>query len=166
MNGKMTRLNYKNLFWLFLSIVVIVIDQWTKQMAESHLMFAERVPVMPFFDLTLQYNTGAAFSFLADAGGWQRWFFTTLAFGVSLVLTIWLMREPNGKKWLPIALTLIIGGAIGNVIDRMLHGHVIDFILWYVNNYHWPAFNIADSAIFVGAVMLFLDGIINKGQQK
>jgi signal peptidase II len=162
----MSRFNYKNLIWLSLSVIVILLDQWTKQLAEANILFAQRIPVMPFFDLTLQYNTGAAFSFLADAGGWQRWFFTTLAFIVSAVLTIWLVKEPAGKKWLPIALTLIIGGAIGNVIDRLLHGHVIDFILWYVDNYYWPAFNIADSAIFVGAIMMFVDGFINKDANK
>ncbi len=158
----MTNLNYKNLRWLLLSIFIIAIDQWTKISVENHLEFAQRIPVMPFFDLTLQYNRGAAFSFLSDAGGWQRWFFSAMAFVVSGILSVWLLKEPVGKKWMPIALTLIIGGAIGNVIDRIYAGQVTDFILWYVGDHYWPAFNIADSAICVGAVMLFLDGFFNK----
>ena len=162
LNENMTNLNWKNLRWLLLSLLVIVLDQWTKQLAEANILFEQRIPLMPFFDLTLQYNPGAAFSFLSDAGGWQRWLFTALAFVVSAVLTVWLMKEPLGKKWLPIALVLIIGGALGNVTDRIVYGHVIDFILWYVGDHRFPAFNIADSAICVGAVMLLLDGFMQK----
>ncbi|MGF1548427.1 MAG: signal peptidase II [Thiotrichales bacterium] len=141
--------------WLWLSGAVITLDQATKYLAERGLVMHDPVAVIPgFFNFTLMYNTGAAFSFLASAGGWQRWFFTVLALGVSIVLVFWLKRLPSNERWTAAALALILGGAIGNVIDRILHGHVIDFIQWYYDKYYWPAFNIADAAIFVGAVIL------------
>lgn len=143
--------------WLWLSALVIVLDQITKQLAENMLVFHQANAVFPGFNLTLVYNEGAAFSFLSDAGGWQRWFFTVLSIGISIVLFIWIKRLDRSKRVLAAGLALILGGAIGNVIDRILFGHVIDFIDVYYSTYHWPAFNIADSAITLGACLLVLD---------
>lgn len=150
--------------WLWLALVVIGLDLWTKWLAESSLELHETIPITPFFNITLAYNTGAAFSFLSDAGGWQRWFFISLAIVVSGVLVVWLSRLSADKKWLPIALALVLGGALGNVWDRVYHGHVIDFIQLYYDKWYWPAFNIADSAICVGAAMLIIDSI--RGEKK
>lgn len=147
--------------WLWLSVVVIGIDQLTKYIAETQLQFNVPVEVMPSFNWFLAYNTGAAFSFLSEAGGWQRWFFVGLALFAAGVILYWLKKLPYGRHREAIALTLILGGAVGNVIDRLLHGHVIDFIQWYYEEYYWPSFNIADSAIFVGAGLLILDAIIS-----
>lgn len=136
------------------ALIVLVLDQITKQIAEASFVLHERVAVMPSFNLTLRYNEGAAFSFLSDAGGWQRWFFTALAFVVSVVLVVWIKRLPSREKWTALALSLVLGGAVGNLIDRIVYGHVIDFIEWYYDKWYWPAFNIADSGIFVGAALL------------
>ncbi|MCX4190071.1 signal peptidase II [Methylophaga sp. OBS3] len=143
--------------YLWLSFAVIVADQATKTIILNWLDLYQTVPVMPFFNLTLAYNTGAAFSFLASAGGWQRWFFVILAAVIVTVLTVWLSRLAKTAKLEAISLALIIGGAVGNVVDRLMHGHVIDFLDVYVGTNHWPAFNIADSAICVGAVLLIID---------
>ncbi|MES9961016.1 MAG: signal peptidase II [Sedimenticola sp.] len=143
--------------WLWLSAIVIGLDQVSKQLVESSLMLYEAVPVMPFFNLTLAYNEGAAFSFLSDQGGWQRWFFSGLALLVSIILVIWISRLQQRERLIAISLSLIVGGAIGNLIDRVLFGHVIDFLDLYYGQWHWPAFNIADSAIFVGVVLMLLD---------
>lgn len=143
--------------WLWLSVVVIFADQLTKVTMNSWLNLYETVALLPFLNLTLAYNSGAAFSFLAGAGGWQRWFFTVLAVVIVTILLVWLNRLKQHAKAEAIAISLIIGGAIGNVIDRVLYGHVIDFIDVYVGSYHWPAFNIADSAIFIGAALLIID---------
>jgi signal peptidase II len=148
--------------WLWLSTLVIVLDQGTKYLAENQLQLYQPVPVLPFFNFTLAYNTGAAFSFLADAGGWQRWFFLGLALAVSIGLIFWLRRLRAGALWEAIAVALILGGALGNVIDRLWHGHVIDFIDLYYQGWHWPAFNIADSAITVGAVLLILQSLLGQ----
>ena len=147
------------LVWLLLSVLVIVVDMITKQMAEALLEYANPVFVLPVLDFTLLYNKGAAFSFLADESGWQRWFFTTVSIGVSIMLVIWLKRLPRTAVLLPLALTLILGGAIGNLIDRILFGHVIDFISVHWENAYFPAFNIADSAITLGAILMGLDVI-------
>jgi len=118
------------------------------------------VEILAFFNLTLLYNTGVAFSFMADAGGWQRWLFTLLAAIISLIILIWMARTPRSQVWVNSALAMILGGAIGNnLIDRLLYGYVIDFIDIYYQNWHWPVFNIADSAITVGAIMLLIDAI-------
>ena len=142
--------------WLWVTLLIIISDQWTKVAAENALSLHERVAIAPMLNLTLAYNTGAAFSFLADESGWQRWFFAVLAFGVSGFLVAWLAREPANHRWQNIALSLILGGALGNLWDRLSnpHGAVVDFIDVYYRDWHWPAFNIADSAITVGAVML------------
>lgn len=143
----------------WLSGSVIALDQVTKFLAETLLVFQQPVPVLPWFNLLLTYNTGAAFSFLADAGGWQRWFFLGLGLLVSLGLIVWLRRLRPAEKRLAAALALILGGAIGNLIDRAWLGQVIDFIQLYYQRWYWPAFNIADSAITVGAVLLVLDSL-------
>jgi len=145
--------------WLWLSVLVIVLDQATKFLAETFLTMHEPVPVLPSFNLMLTYNTGAAFSFLAGAGGWQRWFFLSLGTAVSIGLIVWLQRLKPGEKWLAAALALILGGAVGNLIDRAWLGQVIDFIQLYYDRWYWPAFNIADSAITVGAVLLVLESL-------
>ncbi len=146
-----------NLVWVGLSIVAIILDQWTKHIASTHLNYADPVPVLPFLNWTLLHNYGAAFSFLSDAGGWQRYFFTSLAGLVSVIFVFCLMRMPKTVKILPIAIALILGGAIGNLIDRMSLGYVVDFIHVYYNNSHFPAFNIADSAITLGTILLLID---------
>lgn len=143
--------------WLWLSVLVIVLDLGTKALASSLLTYAEPVAVMPMFNLTLLHNTGAAFSFLAGADGWQRWFFVTLAVVVSVVLVIWLKGLKREETWTAIAIALILGGAIGNVYDRVVHGYVVDFLHVYWQNWHFPAFNLADTAITIGAGMMILD---------
>jgi len=143
--------------WLWLSVSVIALDQATKFIASRLLELYERVEVLPVLDFTLLHNTGAAFSLLAGASGWQRWFFVGLAFAVSAVLLVWIWRTPRGEKLLPLALSLILGGALGNVIDRILHGYVVDFIHAHWGASYFPAFNIADSAITIGAGLLVFD---------
>ena len=145
--------------WLWLSGLVIVLDQLTKLWASSGLSYGEPVAILPSFNLTLMFNTGAAFSFLNHAGGWQRWLFTLIAIAVSAVLLLWLRRLNRSQRWLAVALALILGGALGNLIDRLYLGHVIDFVDVYYGSWHWPAFNVADSSIFVGVVMLIIDSL-------
>lgn len=145
--------------WLWISVVVIILDQATKYLASTYLQFQIPEPVLPFFNLTLMYNTGAAFSFLSDASGWQRWFFVALAIIISGVIVIWLKKLKSNDLWLAIALAFILGGAIGNVIDRMWLGYVVDFIQVYYDRWYFPAFNIADSAITVGTVLVIIDGL-------
>ena len=122
-----------------------------------YLEYGVLVPLLPVLDLTLLHNTGAAFSFLSDAGGWQRWFFTAVALGVSAWIALWLNRLPREKRWLSASLALILGGAIGNLIDRVIQGYVVDFIFVHWGDSYFPAFNVADSAITVGAIMMMVD---------
>ncbi|MBT3505325.1 MAG: lipoprotein signal peptidase [Piscirickettsiaceae bacterium] len=143
--------------YLTISAVIIALDQVTKWLMVSWLSLYETVAVMPYFNLTMAHNHGAAFSFLAQAGGWQRWFFIVLASVISIVLLVWLAKLKPHAKLEAISLSLILGGAIGNVIDRIHYGYVIDFLDVYIGTSHWPAFNVADSAICVGAVLLILD---------
>lgn len=150
--------------WLWLSLVVIALDQATKLVVTRLLELYERVEVLPVLDFTLLHNTGAAFSMFAGASGWQRGFFITLGGIVSIVLVVWIWRLPRGSKLLPLALGLILGGALGNVIDRLMHGHVVDFLDFHFAflqplfpQGHFPAFNVADSAITVGAACLIID---------
>jgi signal peptidase II len=149
--------------WLWLSAGVVVLDQATKFLVNRFLDLYERVEVLPVLDFTLLHNTGAAFSMLADASGWQRNFFITLASVVSVVLVVWLWRLPRGDRMLAVALSLILGGAIGNLIDRVLHGYVIDFIHAHWGAAYFPAFNMADSAITIGAGLLILDAFREHG---
>lgn len=140
--------------WLWLTGLIFALDVLTKIWASSSLALYEVVPVIPYFNIMLAHNSGAAFSFLADAGGWQRWFFTAIALVVSVVITVWLKRLPASEKLQAVALASILGGALGNVLDRVLHGYVVDFLDFYYQDSHWPAFNIADIAIVVGAALL------------
>ncbi len=142
--------------WLWIALLVLLLDQSSKQLAEALLHFRQPVPVMPMFNLTLVYNEGAAFSFLSDAGGWQRWFFILLSSTVSIALVVWLQRIKTNQRLETVALAFILGGAVGNLIDRSIYGHVIDFIDVFYGPHHWPAFNVADSAITVGAFLLIL----------
>jgi len=150
---------FGRLSWLWLSLLVLVIDQASKFYFEGKLQMYQQIVVIPdLFSWTLAYNTGAAFSFLADSSGWQRWLFALIAIVVSAVLVVWLKRLGRNETWLAIALALVLGGALGNLYDRIALGHVIDFILvHWQDRWRFPAFNVADSAITVGAVMLALD---------
>jgi signal peptidase II len=145
--------------WLLLSVAIIVLDLVTKHIALATLQPYQPVPFIDgIWNWTLAFNTGAAFSFLSDAGGWQRWFFSALAVGISALLVFWMSRIPRNDWRQALPFSLIIGGALGNLVDRVRYGHVVDFIDWYWGSYHWPAFNIADSAIVVGAVALAVFG--------
>ena len=148
--------------WLWLSAAVIALDQATKFLVTRFLELYERVEVLPVLDFTLLHNTGAAFSMLANASGWQRPFFVTLGVVVSVLLVVWIWRSPRGDKMLPLALSLILGGALGNVIDRVRLGYVVDFIHAHWGAAYFPAFNIADSAITVGAALLIVDAFREK----
>lgn len=143
--------------WLWLSLIVFLLDQGSKWLAEHYLAPYQPIAVFPGFNWLLAYNRGAAFSLFASADGWQHYFFSALAVLVSVALIIWMRRMTPREKLSGAGASLIIGGAIGNLFDRMLWGHVIDFIDWYVGTYHWPTFNIADSAITVGCVLLIID---------
>lgn len=146
--------------WLLLSALVIVLDWETKRWASESLQLYRPQEVFSWLNMTLAHNYGAAFSFLSDAGGWQRWLFSVLAGVVSLVLIVWLIRLPRAEWLTGVSLSLIIGGAIGNLIDRIRLGYVVDFIDVFYRDWHYPAFNVADSAITVGVVLLLLDGIV------
>ena len=143
-----------------LALVVILLDQYTKGLASGGLEYGQPVRVFWWFNLTLQHNTGAAFSFLNDAGGWQRYFFSAAAIVISTALAIWLYVMPRGQRLLALSLGLILGGALGNLWDRVALGYVVDFISVHYENYYFPAFNIADSAISVGAVGMLLDSFV------
>lgn len=143
--------------WLWLSIVVIVLDQISKHWVVSHFELYESIQLLPSFNLTYVRNTGAAFSFLSSAGGWQRWFFVGIALVATIVLTVWLARLKSSECWMAVTLSLILGGAIGNLYDRISYAYVIDFIDVYYQTWHWPVFNIADSAISIGVVMMLID---------
>lgn len=145
-----------------LALALLALDQATKLWAAAALDYATPVPLLPFLNLTLVHNTGAAFSFLADAGGWQRGFFIVLSGVVSAVLAAWLWRLPRESRWLGIALALVLGGAVGNLVDRVAYGYVIDFVDLHAGGWHWPAFNVADSAISVGAVLLIAESLFGR----
>lgn len=152
------------LAWLLLSALLLALDQWSKWWALTRLGEVGSIPVIPgFLDWTLAFNRGAAFSFLADADGWQRWLFAALALGVSAVLAVWLARTPRDDWRSAVPFALIIGGALGNLIDRLRLGHVVDFIhVHYHAVWHYPAFNLADSAITLGAAMLIAFGLFQQ----
>jgi len=146
--------------WLVVSAIVILCDWHTKALASEALELYRPIGIFSWLNITLAHNYGAAFSFLSDAGGWQRWFFVVLASGVSIVLMVWLIRLPR-KEWVTgLGLALILGGAIGNLVDRIQLGYVVDFIDVYYKNWHFPAFNIADSAITCGVILLLFDAFL------
>lgn len=147
--------------WLWLAGLIVILDQLSKWLVLASLRPGDTLYVAPFFNWVLTFNSGAAFSFLADAGGWQRWLFTALALAVAGWIIVVLPRY-SGEFWPSLALTLILGGAVGNVIDRFRFGAVIDFIQWHVAGFYWPAFNIADSAITVGALLLARQSFVDK----
>lgn len=158
-NGTPNAGRFGRLAWLWLSLLVFVVDQASKFWFDNNLSMYQQIVIIPdYFSWTLAYNTGAAFSFLADAAGWQRWFFAAIAVVVSAVLVVWLKRLKPGETWLAVALALVLGGALGNLVDRVVFGHVVDFILlhWH-QQWYFPAFNVADMAITGGAVLLALD---------
>ena len=151
--------------WFWLAFSVIVADQWTKFLITSNFNEFDSITLLPVLDFMRLHNEGAAFSLLSDASGWQRWVFTILGSAVSIFIFLWLRRLPvRGQHMLAAALTLIMGGALGNVIDRILWGHVIDFIRVHYQQWYFPAFNIADSAITVGAALLILDTLLYRDQ--
>ncbi|TVS11621.1 MAG: lipoprotein signal peptidase [Wenzhouxiangella sp.] len=153
------------LLWLGLAAVLLGLDLWTKELASQNLDLYRPQAVTGWLNLTLAHNEGAAFSFLAGAGGWQRWFFTAVALLVSAVLLVWLKRLPQGARLLPVAITMVLAGALGNVIDRIRHGYVVDFIDIHYQGWHWPAFNVADSVIVIGVILLLLEGFIPRRVQ-
>ncbi len=145
--------------WLILAVIIILADQFTKTLIIGYYKLGDSTPVTSFFNIVRAHNTGAAFSFLAGAGGWQRWFFTGIG-AIATIFILWMLRSHHGQKLFAFALACILGGAIGNVVDRLLHGYVVDFLDFYYGNWHFPAFNVADSAITIGAVCLILDEIL------
>jgi len=176
-------LNFKQkIIYIFLALFILVIDQFTKKWAVSSLTYSEPSAFLPFFNFTLLYNYGAAFSFLSDAGGWQRWFFGVVALCVSVLLLVWIARLERNKKVELLGLAFILGGAIGNLYDRVLLGYVVDFIDWFyptsqsclpffyarldLQTCHWPAFNIADAAILLGVALLLFDTFFKKDDKQ
>jgi signal peptidase II len=147
--------------WFLLSLLVLIVDQVSKMTVVSSMHLYESITLVPFFQLTYVHNLGAAFSFLSDAGGWQRWFFIALSSVVSVLISIWLVRLPAALRWQAAGLALVLGGAVGNLVDRVLYGYVIDFLDVYYRSWHWPAFNVADAAITIGAVILLVDSFRN-----
>ncbi len=145
--------------WLWLSVLVVALDLGTKALATSMLYYAQPVEVLPIFNLTLLHNTGAAFSFLATHGGWQRWLFAFIAIGAAIGLTVWLARLKAHETLTAVSLSLVIGGALGNLYDRLMHGYVVDFLSFHWHNTYFPAFNIADTAITLGAIGLILQAL-------
>jgi len=158
--GKLSTAGYGAWKWLWLSAAVIALDRISKYLISSHMRVYDSIVLLPVFNLTLLHNTGAAWSFLAGASGWQRWMFIALALAVSVGLILWLRYLPRmQQRWRAAALALVLGGALGNVIDRIWHGYVIDFIQVHYHGWYFPAFNVADSAITIGAAMLILEGL-------
>ena len=150
--------------WLGLSVVVIILDQLSKAWISSHFVYGESLGITRFFNLVLAHNQGAAFSFLNDAGGWQRWMFSLIAIVASSWI-IWLIRNHSEQKLFCFAMAMILGGALGNLIDRVAYGYVVDFLDFYWNSNHFPAFNLADSAITCGAAILIWDNFVNKTEK-
>jgi signal peptidase II len=149
------------MLWPLLSLVIVAADQLTKLMVIDNLTYLQRIPILPVLDLVHLHNTGAAFSFLADASGWQNWMFGGVAIVVSGVIFWWLIKLPEGgRRVLSLGLALVLGGAIGNLIDRILYGYVVDFILFYYHQWSYPAFNIADTAISCGVALILFDGLV------
>lgn len=151
--------------WLWLAVLVVVLDQLTKVLILNTFYPHQVVPVLPVLNLTLTFNTGAAFSLLAGAGGWQRWFLAGLAVVASIVILVWMARAEAREKLLGVALALVLGGALGNLIDRLAYGHVVDFIDFHWQRWHFPAFNVADTAITIGAGLLILEMLLGASKR-
>lgn len=162
--GETGRATGSALRWLWLAALVVVLDQASKLWAEGVLHFGEPVEILSWFNLALAYNRGAAFSFLAAAGGWQRFLFLGIGLIAVVIIVVWLRRLRADERQTALGLVFILGGAIGNLIDRALYGHVIDFIDWHYAGWHWPAFNLADSAITLGAVLVVIGGLRSRKQ--
>ena len=154
-----------SLKWLWLTVVWLAIDQLSKYWVVDTMQLHQSIEILPFFNFTYVQNPGAAFSFLADQTGWQRWFFTVIASIASIVFIYWLAKTPKEQRCLGVAFALMLSGALGNLIDRVLFGYVIDFIDIYIGVYRWPAFNVADSVIFVGAALMIVDSFINSPEK-
>lgn len=152
--------------WWWLILLLLGLDQLTKQLVHQNMALYDSIELLPFFNLTYVRNYGAAFSFLSDAGGWQRWFFTILAVVISTVIAVWMSRLPRQQIKLGLALSLVFAGAIGNLIDRSIYGYVIDFFHLYYQTWHYPAFNIADSAICIGAALIIWDSFSSDSEAK
>ncbi len=158
---------FSMLKWLWLSLLAVILDQGSKLVIAGSMQLYQSIPIMPYFNLTYVHNTGAAFSFLSEAGGWQRWFFAGLALVISIVIAVWLARLKQHETLLAVALSLVLGGAIGNLIDRLAYGYVIDFLDVYYQTWHWPAFNIADSAITLGVILMLVESFgLGKSEEK
>lgn len=151
--------------WLGLSLIVFIADQFTKVLILGYYRLGDSTYVAPFFNVVRAHNTGAAFSFLADASGWQRWFFTAIGVGAAIFI-IWMLRSHAGQKLFSFALAMILGGAVGNVVDRLIHGYVVDFLQFHWAGWYFPAFNVADSAITLGAICLILDELLRVRRSK
>ncbi|AWK14493.1 signal peptidase II [Candidatus Fukatsuia symbiotica] len=154
------QLSSTGLRWLWLAAVVLVLDLTSKQWVIAHFSLHESMTLIPLLNITYAQNPGAAFSFLADKNGWQRWLFAFIAVVISLILMVFMYRSSSKQHMINCAYALIIGGALGNLFDRMVHGVVIDFIDFYVNDWHWPTFNLADTSICIGAILVVLDGFL------
>lgn len=154
MNARM-----KQSAWLLIAAVVVALDLWTKSLAIQMLQYGRPVEILPVLDFTLLHNRGAAFSFLSSAGGWQRWVFTVIALAVSIVLVVWTLQLKPHERWLSVTLPLILGGALGNLYDRLTLGYVVDFVHFHWQGRYFPAFNIADAAITAGAIMMIIDAL-------
>ncbi|MCF7971752.1 MAG: signal peptidase II [Methylococcaceae bacterium] len=148
--------------WLWLSGLALILDQISKIWIDTSMSLYQSIPVFPGFSITYAHNYGAAFSFLSDAGGWQRWFFAALAAAISIGLVIYIKRLKPNEILLAVSLSLILGGALGNLIDRIIYGYVIDFLDVYYQTYHWPVFNIADSAITIGVAFMLYESFVVK----
>ncbi|QUJ69021.1 signal peptidase II [Photobacterium sp. GJ3] len=162
MMSSLPTLKQSGIRWLWLAVLVFAIDIGSKLLVMDTMGYGwpNRIEVLPFFNLLYVHNYGAAFSFLSDASGWQRWLFTAIAVGVTALLLVWMRRTPATNRIANPAYALIIGGALGNLFDRLYHGYVVDFLDFYIGKHHWPAFNIADSAICIGAGMIILEGFL------
>jgi signal peptidase II len=150
------------LSWLWLSLIVVGLDQFTKRLVDQSMQLYQTIELLPFLQFTYLRNQGAAFSLLSQAGGWQRWFFIGLAVLASASICFWMTRLGKHQRFEAAAWALVLGGALGNLIDRALYGYVIDFMDVFYEDWHWPAFNVADSSITVGVVMLLLDSVLPK----
>ena len=145
--------------WIGLALIIFIADQFTKTLILGYYKLGDSTYITSFFNVVRAHNTGAAFSFLADAGGWQRYFFTAIGIAATLLI-VWMLRSHNGQKLFAFALSCILGGAVGNVVDRLMHGYVVDFLDFHYSGYHFPAFNVADSGITIGAICLILDEVL------